>query len=658
MEELIEIQTDIFSAEEASAANSYNSSTSSTTSRFTSWYTKNSKPISITVGILIAILFACSISFITNIDRLIDFYDEAGFLHALRTIPYMVPSFLCLAILPFPAFVYMTRRAPERRQIPILIVAFIIACCIVGSQSIIITHTFKSIVINPLNTLCTLTSLIAITWFIFLILRPIFYAVVKKQAFDESCEGSSSACPVFNKPVIIILVYVALIIAWMPYLVVYAPGNLNYDMREQLSQFVGDNPWSNHHPVVSSLIYGTVFSLGQALGGDNIGLFFLIAFQTVALAATLTFEVIVIERLGAPRWLVLTTIGFFMLYALFPCIADQGVKDSLFAAIFTLYFSLFVLYLKDSGEFSHSVPWMLALSITAVFCGLLRNNGFYIVLLTLPFLVFFQRGVVSRLKALIPFAICIVLIPVISSVAILALGVQQGSIREALSVPFMQSARVVIEHSDEIPEEELMVIDNTFSLGNLEKRYEANCSDLVKIYFNDDCSLSEYFEVWTSHGLRYPLTYLDAWGELTYGYWSLQIAPDYDGEALYNRQKSNTAVGSEAYFDLNFWSDYDLRQNFSQLVDYLMHIPFFGFLVQGGIYTWTILILGALLIFAKRPKYLIVLLPCAILMLTIIFGPKNGLTRYFFGETCVFPLLIWSAIVLAQNKLVPHVSHK
>lgn len=614
-----------------------------TSSRFTSWYAKSSKPIAITVGIVLTVLLVFSIGYVSNIDKLIVFYDEAGFFHALRTLPYLPPPFLCLATLPIIPFIYVTRHAPERRQIPILVVAFLISCFIVGSQSLVLCHTFSALFANPLNSICTIGSLVSFTFFIFFLLRPAFYLISTKRSVGDHS---------LSKPTNVFLIFGLLVLAWLPYVVVYAPGSLNYDLCDQLAQFTGILPLSNHHPVLSTSIYGSIFSFGRILGGDAVGLMCIIIFQTIMLAGTLAFEVVVIERLRAPRWLVFAAIVFFMLYPLFPCFAAQGVKDTLFAAIFIVYVSLFVLYTQDARQFAHSKGWMAALLIAALLCGLLRNNGIFIVLFSLPFLVFFHAGARDRIRALIPFAICLALIPIISTGLIAALGAQQGSIKEALSVPLMQSTRTVLNHPEDVSEEEWEILNDTFVLEKLENRYDPNTSDMVKDYYNDESSLSEYLGVWAAQGFRHPLTYLDAFGELTYGYWSLQIAPDYDIEALYNRQKSNGVIGSEDYFDLNFWGSYSLRQDFSQIIDFLMHIPFVGFLVQGGIYTWTILILGALLIFAKRPKYLIVLLPCVILMLTIIFGPKNGLTRYSFGETCVYPLLIWSVIVFVQSKLV------
>lgn len=59
------------------------------------------------------------------------------------------------------------------------------------------------------------------------------------------------------------LISMALIfIGWLPWLVVFYPGSINYDMHRQLGEFYNIQTLSNHHPVVSTLIMGTFVKWG------------------------------------------------------------------------------------------------------------------------------------------------------------------------------------------------------------------------------------------------------------------------------------------------------------------------------------------------------------------------------------------------------------
>lgn len=630
------------------------------------WYARHDKSIALIGGILLVISLIWSITFITNLDDIKGYIDDAGAFHALRVIPYLIPPFLTLAALPAIAFIYMTRRPFEMRQIPLAVVSAIISLFIVGSQAMILTSTIRTLFINSFYAVFTILALVSIGAFVFLILRPAFYAIVGGNDVRENnvsehdslegdtCENVVSRSSLLNKPTHLLIVFGILILAWLPYFVVFFPGSISYDMHFQLAQFIGGPvEWTNHHPVISTLIYGSVFSLGDALGGNNVGLLFMIIFQVVLLAGALTAEAGVIAQFNAPRWVVFLSVGFFALYPVFPCFADNAVKDTLFAAAFTLYCSLFILYIKDAKKFSGSKRWMALLIFAAILCGVSRNNGIYIVLLSLPFLIFFHTGAKERVKALAPLAICMVLIPLLTTGAITAVGAAKGSIREALSVPLVQSVRYCIEHPDDMTDYERAVLDNTFSLEDLENRYDPGLSDDIKNRFNNDAPLSEYFAVWAAQGLRHPLTYLDAWAALTYGYWSVQPDPQYFPDTFYNHQQNSLRdVKEESPLHFGFMAGYDFRKNVAWLIESILHLPLVNVLMIGGSYTWGILILAALLLFAKKPRFLIVLLPCALLMLTDMFGPMNGLLRYFLGVVCVFPVVLWSCIAMVQEHRV------
>jgi len=262
-----------------------------------------------------------------------------------------------------------------------------------------------------------------------------------------------------------------------------------------------------------------------------------------------------------------------------------------------------------------------------------------------------QISAKARIKMLVPICLTIVLIPTLTSLAMFAVSAKSGSVREALSVPLMQSARSYLEHSEDMSEDELEVLDNTFRLDELDVRYEPYLSDEVKNRYVDESSIWQYLSVWAQQATRYPESYLDAWGELTFGYWSLTTDPTYPIDTFYNYQQNGIKGEIETPYQFTFIASYPFRQVFSQLIEFLLNIPFVVYLMQGGTYTYAMIILAALLIFAKKPRYLVALLPCAALMLTIMFGPMNGLPRYFLGNICVFPIMIWACFAVVQGKI-------
>ncbi len=650
-------------------------------SALSNWFQAYSKPLSIVVGIILSIMLIFCSAYLSNLSSISEYINDGGVLHTLRVIPYLTPEFMPLMILPITSFVYLTRRGFERRQVAIGVASLLIALSIVSSQSLIQTHTFATLFSSGFYSVCSILSLLTIWLFVFLMLRAAFYAIVnsasdgsvlsdKSQPADEDVsrhEGSAAPeqqrrlnvapaiekqSTLFTKKYHLLIVFGILLLAWLPYIIVFLPGSISYDLHLQLLQYTGVAEWSNHHPVITTLIYGAIFSLGNFIGGANIGLLFMSIFQVILMAGVLTMEVWAISKLNAPNWVVFVSIGFFALYPLFPCYSENAVKDILFSILFTLYFTLFVLFIKDPKACIGNPKRIALLLIAALLCGITRNNGLYIVVLSLPFLLLFLPDAKTRLKALVPICLTIVLIPALTSLAVFAVSAKSGSVREALSVPLMQSARSYLEHSDDMSEDELEVLDNTFSLEELDTRYDPYLSDQVKGRFANESSISQYLGVWAEQATRYPMSYLDAWGELTYGYWSLTVDPAYELDVFYNYQQNMIREVEDAPYQFTFIASFPFRQSFSQFIEFLMHIPFIGFLMQGGVYTYAMIILAALLIFARRYRYLVILLPCAVLMLTIIFGPMNGLTRYFLGNICVFPIMIWACVAIAQGKIL------
>lgn len=649
-------------------------------SALSNWFQAYSKPLSIVVGIILSIMLIFCSAYLSNLSSISEYINDGGVLHTLRVMPYLTPEFMPLMVLPITSFVYLTRRGFERRQIAIGVASLLIASSVVFSQSLIQTHTFATLFSSVFYSVCSILSLLTIWLFVFLMLRAAFYAIVnsasdgsvlsdKSQPADEDvlrCEGSATSeeqrrlnvapaiekhSTLFTKKYHLLIVFGILLLAWLPYIIVFLPGSISYDLHFQLLQYIGVAEWSNHHPVITTLIYGSIFSLGDLIGGPNVGLLFMSLFQVIFMAVVLTLEIWAISRLNAPNWVVFVSIGFFALYPIFPCYSDNAVKDILFSILFTLYFTLFILFIKDPKAYIDS-PFRIALFlIAALLCGITRNNGLYIVALSLPFLLLFLPNAKARIKMLVPICLTIVLIPTLTSLAMFAVSAKSGSVREALSVPLMQSARSYLEHSEDMSEDELEVLDNTFRLDELDVRYEPYLSDEVKNRYVDESSIWQYLSVWAQQATRYPESYLDAWGELTFGYWSLTIDPTYPIDTFYNYQQNGIKGEIETPYQFTFIASYPFRQVFSQLIEFLLNIPFVVYLMQGGTYTYAMIILAALLIFAKKPRYLVALLPCAGLMLTIMFGPMNGLPRYFLGNICVFPIMIWACFAVVQGKI-------
>lgn len=114
--------------------------------------------------------------------------------------------------------------------------------------------------------------------------------------------------------------------------------------------------------------------------------------QILALSLSLTLEVATIDRLNVPRIVLVLTIAFICLFPLFPLFGQYAVKDSLFASVFIAFMSFYALALKNARNENFNWRVLFCLALSAIMCCLLRNNGLYIVLISLPVLAIVTAG--------------------------------------------------------------------------------------------------------------------------------------------------------------------------------------------------------------------------------------------------------------------------
>ena len=149
-----------------------------------------------------------------------------------------------------------------------------------------------------------------------------------------------------------------------------------------------------------------------------------------------------------------------------------------------------------------------------------RNNGIYVVLLTIPCLLI-ATGKKQWKKVLI-LLVCMVLYnSFYNQIFLPMVNIQSGSEREIFSVPFQQTARYVKEHPEEVTTEEADAIRGVLDYDHLAELYNPELSDNVKWTYKDEASKNEkklYIKTWFNQFLKHPLTYLEATLNNTYRY--------------------------------------------------------------------------------------------------------------------------------------------
>lgn len=460
-----------------------------------------------------------------------------------------------------------------------------------------------------------------------------FYWVIDSgfNALDrEHLVGGGSSL----KPIVLIA------LCWLPYVLVFWPSSPSSDMTGQLAQFYGETGLSTHHPLASTLVYGVVDCIGCLTG---LGHGALVLFQMVCILASVYIVLRTIRTLAAPAWFMRISMIFFAIVPIFGVYCQFIVKDVIFGLAFAAYASLIMLLVFDNEQFVSLKRNTVLLVLSACACGLLRNNGAYVVVLSLPVIIFLNKAVWPKKVFCALFAFSLVGVPLISVGLQAATHATSGNTREALSLPFQQIARYVRDAPDDIEEWEYEAVDEVLDIESLGERYVQHISDPVKNVASINLSNAMQFaKAWVSLGLRHPEIYLDALIGQTSAYWSIVPARSYPTDFT-------------AYWMLDTESGQGLchgyaKTTLAKIMDALCMMPVIDLLCQPGTYTWLMLLEAGYLVHRGRFRSAAAYLPSAILLLTCIASPVNGLMRYVFGLVLIAPLMFWFAYVAGMRQ--------
>ncbi|MCR4708528.1 MAG: DUF6020 family protein [Clostridiales bacterium] len=185
----------------------------------------------------------------------------------------------------------------------------------------------------------------------------------------------------------------ALFLLWLPMLLAYFPGMLNYDFAGEYAQHT-EGVYSSIHPLLHSALMNGIITLGERLRDKNLGLLLYTLGQMVLFALSLgracSFAG---KRLGAKASFLM--LSLFSLHPVFSTLAVSATKDTLFsAALLTLSLDVYELL---SGERGVKPVLCLRFVLCCLSVALLRSNGFVALLPLLLGFFFTARG--QRKKA-------------------------------------------------------------------------------------------------------------------------------------------------------------------------------------------------------------------------------------------------------------------
>ena len=532
----------------------------------------------------------------------------------------------------------------KRKNVVTMILSFIFTIFLTIGSSFIISDSLDAVIKHPIITMLMMViSFIILNAIITFLFNKLDNYEVKEKKNDKKTGFISKMIDKhpFWFSLIVILLF------WLIYIIAFYPAIMSPDPSFQILQFFGiDNKYStyvnlidksviitNHHPVIHTLLIGSCVKLGVSIfNSTNVGLFIYSIIQTLILASTLSYTIKFLKEINVSVNVRKVLLFIYALVPVFPFYAMSPVKDVIFGWLIILYIISIYKFIKLKNKIN--VKTMIKEIILMILITLFRNNGIHIIILSFPFLLLLGRK--NLMKYLIIFIVVVLSYFTYDKVILPHFKITPGSVREMLSIPFQQTARYVIKNDDKIPEKDKKAIDKILEYDTLKKRYDPEKADDVKNKFNKDATdkdLKNYFKVWFKELKDDPKTYVEATLNNTYGY----FYPVKTNWYIYvNENKTINNYGFDYHFN-------DLNVLRSALMVYGLifpYIPFLGLIVNIGFNTWILLFMMAYLIYRKKYKEIIYLIPSIIVLLVCFASPVNTYFRYALPNVFAMPTML------------------
>lgn len=428
------------------------------------------------------------------------------------------------------------------------------------------------------------------------------------------------------------------IIAWLPYLLAYFPGgvysdtfntiNLAYEMDEH-----GMFALNNHHPILYILLWRGAILIGRLFSDE---LFIAVAifqiFQFVVMAATLSYLVVWMKCKGLGKGMSIISLAFVMFFPLFPLYAISLWKDTLFSLVLLLYTLCIGDYILDKErDRLNEITYLLRLLFLGFLVAFTRNNGKYIVFLTLAIILITKiKKLFSYRKIVICSVILVITITIIQGPIYDRMNYNVDTTTESLGVPLQQISYLVYYDYD-LTEEELNYIESIVSVDSIKERYRPCLFDSIKWDAQDfnsqsiDNNFSQFFKYYMQLMFKHPLGGIKSYMLATAGFWAPNIA---SLDAYVQNSIWNNSYNLEGVDYLEKYFGFTIRKNLNDITP-----------ISSALFLVILIYAGFILLLNRDFSKILLLLPALANWVTIMIAtPIACSLRYVYILVLMLPL--------------------
>lgn len=459
--------------------------------------------------------------------------------------------------------------------------------------------------------------------------------------------------------------FVTLFLCFLPGLILFYPGLITPDTEDEICQVFGVKyftanylqlvdesvVWTNHHPVLYTLYLKLGLMLGHGLFGSyRLGLCFCTVGQVLFFLSVVSWGMCLLRRLGVSRTARLLLLLYFVISPRIVHLQLVLTKDSIYASCM-LGFVLCTVQLLYRKTTKLTYPALLAFALVA---SLLRRESIFVVAVSLVVLLFTNRTLRFRLSGVLAAVLAVFVLW--NQVLLPAFHVTPGSLREALSIPFQQTARYVFYYEEEVTEKERAAIDAVLDFEAMTVEYYPLISDYVKETYHEEADeedLWTYFQTWWRMFWKHPGVYVEATINNIFHYFYPTTS----------QQEPSYVSSSKWYFELNATLSEnrikveimppqmmkELAISYVQWMEQASYLPGTELLQSSALYLWLFLLVVVDVLRTKHWRLLEMLVPIGMILLVCLASPVDGFYfRYVYSAAICLPMLL--PLLFGNNK--------
>ncbi|MBD5505101.1 MAG: hypothetical protein HDR09_15565 [Lachnospiraceae bacterium] len=448
-----------------------------------------------------------------------------------------------------------------------------------------------------------------------------------------------------------ILMFLFMLLCWLPVLLAVYPGFFVYDAQEEWLQ-VASRTFTTHHPLVHVLMLGGIIcAVHKVTGSYNLGIACYMVVQMMVVSGVFTYLLSFMRKKKVSKAVRLISLFYFAFFPVIVMFTLCSAKDALFTAALLLLLLALLDMGSDEKVFFASKGKMIFFILCAIAMMLFRKNGVYAFAAMVPILLLYHKKNLKKLAVML--TVIFLSYFVINIGLTVVFHAEGGENQEILTVPIQQLARTYKFNREVFEEEDIAALHEVLPEEAL-VLYNPKLSDPVKVHFQNEvfaADKSKYAGLWVRIGFKKPLSYINAWLMNSYGFWYPDTVIDvYSGNTVFTFTYEDSSyfgyeVEEPGFRDSKIpWLNEAYRKLALEISQ--EKIPIYSMLYSPGGIFWCIAFVFAYVLYRKKYHVVIPYMMVLLVWLTVILGPTY-LPRYV--------LIFWYGLPLFAAMLLEEV---